>query len=97
MSPSHPDFGKEPPTLDYPSGAGDVPWAYVQEQIDLRRAGKISQEDGMTAMLAAKHPDEDRPYTDSEIVESVNTMLSAGNDTTAGPDGQPVVATRAAP
>jgi cytochrome P450 len=81
-SPSHPDFGKEPQPADYAFAAGESPFAYLAEHLERRRRGEVEGDDGMKAMLEARHPQTGEPYTDAEILEAVNTMLAAGNETT---------------
>jgi cytochrome P450 len=83
MSPSHPEFSEAPSAAAYGSAEGTPPFAYLMEHLEKRRNGEVvDEEDGMTAMLAARHPQTGEPYRDFEIVEAVNTMLAAGNETT---------------
>jgi cytochrome P450 len=84
MSPSHPEFGQAPSMAAYAGDqGGGSPFDYLMEQLRKRRDGEVvDEDDGMTAMLAATHPQTGEPYSDLEIVEAVNTMLAAGNETT---------------
>jgi cytochrome P450 len=82
MSPSHPDFGKVPSASAYMPGDGSSPFTYLQEHLDRRRDGEIQADDGIKAMLEARHPQTGASYSDAEILEAVNTMLAAGNETT---------------
>jgi cytochrome P450 len=81
MSPSHPEFGQMPPGAYAPADDASR-FAYVQEQIEKRRRGDVAEDDGLTAMLQARHPQTQEPYTDDEIIEAVSIMLAAGNGTT---------------
>jgi cytochrome P450 len=80
MSPSHPEFGSD--SAGQYSVLDSSPMAYLQDQIDKRRGGELPGEDGMSVMLAARHPTTGEPYTDLEVIEAVNVMLAAGNETT---------------
>jgi cytochrome P450 len=98
MSPSHAEFGRVPSMAAYGPGEGTSPFAYLMEHLEKRRNGEsIDEEDGMTAMLAATHPRTGEHYSDMEIIEAVNTMLAAGNETTTSLMGNPRLAARATP
>jgi len=81
MSPSHPQFGQMPPGA-YSGHEDTASFAYLREHLDKRRRGEGPDDDGLTAMLQARHPQTREPYTDTEIIEAVSIMLAAGNGTT---------------
>jgi cytochrome P450 len=81
MSPSHPEFGQMPPGAYAP--VEDLSrFAYLQEHLEKRRRGQGPDDDGLTAMLQARHPQTQASYTDQEIIGAVSIMLAAGNGTT---------------